>query len=61
MKRTWFTGQCWRCEACEVPVLWLGPVQSLEQGEGPFYCCRPCIVRLEALINAHNRRGPALA
>lgn len=44
-----------------MPVLWLGPVQSLEQGEGPFYCCRPCIVRLEALINAHNRRGPALA
>ncbi|MCX4550634.1 MULTISPECIES: hypothetical protein [unclassified Streptomyces] len=61
MKRTWSTGQCWRCERPDVPVLWLGPVQSLEQGEAPFYCCEPCVRRLEALVKAHNRRGPALA
>ncbi|MFE7332009.1 hypothetical protein ACFU8W_45490 [Streptomyces sp. NPDC057565] len=55
MERTWITGQCWRCEAPDVPVLWLGPAQSLEYGEAPFYCCPPCIRRIEALIVAHNR------
>lgn len=27
--------QRWRCEAADVPVLWLGPIQSLEYGEAP--------------------------
>ncbi|WP_202929574.1 hypothetical protein [Streptomyces sp. TR1341] len=55
MEREWTTGWCWRCEASDVPVLWVGPVQSLEYGEAPIYFCLPCIRRLEALIVAHHR------
>jgi hypothetical protein len=61
VKRTYVTGECWRCDAVNVPVLWLGPVQSQDQGDAPFYCCEPCIQRLEALVHAYNRRGVASA
>lgn len=47
--------QRWRCEAADVPVLWLGSIQSVECGEAPFCCCLPCIQRMEALIAAHHR------
>ncbi|MEV8419386.1 hypothetical protein AB0P42_00680 [Streptomyces niveus] len=57
MDRTWNRGLCWRCEDDGVPVLWLGPVQSAEAGDGPFFCCAPCVRRLEALVSAYNRRG----
>lgn len=50
--RTWITGHCWRCDEPDVPVLWLGPVQSLEQGDAPFYCCQPCVRRLARLGEA---------
>ncbi|MFI1956124.1 hypothetical protein ACH437_30520 [Streptomyces xinghaiensis] len=39
-------------------MLWLGPVQSQDHGHAPFYCCRPCILRLEALVDAYNSRVP---
>ncbi|MCY0957763.1 hypothetical protein OTB19_12565 [Streptomyces sp. H27-H5] len=52
-------GDCWRCDETDVPVLWLGPVQSQDAGDAPFYCCEPCIVRLEALVRAHHLRGSA--
>lgn len=55
VEREWISGWCWRCEEVDVPVLWLGPIQSLERGEAPFYCCLPCIQRMEALIAAHFR------
>jgi hypothetical protein len=41
-------------------VFWLGPVQSLRQGNAPFFCCEPCIQRLEQLAAAYNSQGPAL-
>lgn len=40
-----------------MPVLWLGPVQSVEAGDAGFSCCASCVRRLEALVSAHNRRG----
>lgn len=40
-----------------MPVLWLGPVQSAEAGDAPFFCCASCVRRLEALVSAYNRRG----
>lgn len=55
--RTWITGHCWRCDEPDVPVLWLGPVQSLEQGGAPFYCCQPCVRRLEALFSSYPRQS----
>lgn len=58
MRRTWIIGHCWRCDAPNVYVLWLGPVQSQDHGHAPFYCCRPCILRLEALVDAYNSRVP---
>lgn len=62
MKTTWVIGLCWRCEARYVPVLWLGPVQSMQQGDAPFHCCEPCILRLEQLVQAHHAsRGIAAA
>ncbi|MDT0409072.1 MULTISPECIES: hypothetical protein [Streptomyces] len=54
MKTTWVFGFCWRCEAEDVPVLWLGPVQSDREGVAPLYCCDPCIRRLEALVALHH-------
>ncbi|MET9557188.1 hypothetical protein [Streptomyces sp. NPDC006645] len=57
MERTWTVGLCWRCEDGGVPVLWLGPVQSAEAGDAPFFCCAPCVRRLEALVIAHNRHS----
>ncbi|WP_435193287.1 hypothetical protein [Streptomyces sp. NRRL F-5630] len=60
MKTTWAHGFCWRCEAEDVPVLWLGPVQSDREGTAPLYCCEPCIQRLEALIAHHHREGAPL-
>ncbi|NKY14277.1 hypothetical protein HGA06_08895 [Streptomyces somaliensis DSM 40738] len=53
----WVIGLCWRCEATDVPVLWIGPIQSAEAGEAPFTCCTRCIRRLEALIHLHTTRG----
>ncbi|MFE9297864.1 hypothetical protein [Streptomyces niveus] len=38
-------------------MLWLGPVQSAEAGDAPFFCCAPCVRRLEALVSAYNRHG----
>ncbi|MFE2844327.1 hypothetical protein ACFXKS_12315 [Streptomyces scopuliridis] len=38
-------------------MLWLGPVQSAEAGDAPFFCCASCVRRLEALVSAYNRRG----
>ncbi|BBA98384.1 hypothetical protein RVR_4542 [Actinacidiphila reveromycinica] len=55
MNRDWITGWCWRCEATDVLVLWVGPVHSAEAGEAPLYYCLPCIRRLEELIAAHHR------
>lgn len=57
MERRWTIGFCWRCEAVGVWVLWLGPVQSLDLGDGSFFCCEPCVRRMEALLRQHNRRG----
>lgn len=52
-------GLCWRCENDDVPVMWLGPVQSEEQGSAPFHACEPCVKRIEVLVRAHNNRGLA--
>ncbi|MCX2971187.1 hypothetical protein OSB71_20345 [Streptomyces sp. JHD 1] len=57
--REWTIGVCWRCDAEKVPVLWLGPVQSQDQGDAPFLCCEPCVRRLEALVHAHHARRDA--
>jgi hypothetical protein len=54
--REWVTGQCWRCDDTDLPVLWLGPVQSQDYGHAPFYACEPCARRLEALVLAYNSR-----
>ncbi|WP_416237300.1 hypothetical protein [Streptomyces marinisediminis] len=40
-------------------MLWLGPVQSQDQGDAPFLCCEPCVRRLEALVHAHHARRDA--
>ncbi|MBO0918088.1 hypothetical protein J1C73_28400 [Streptomyces laculatispora] len=61
MNGEWTTGQCWRCDEPDVPVLWIGPVQSLEHGEAPLHCRLPCIRRLEAFIRGYNSQGPYLA
>ncbi|MGW6414383.1 hypothetical protein [Streptomyces sp. NPDC055055] len=49
-RRVWVIGQCWRCDASGVAVMWLGPVTSEDHGHGPFSACDPCIRRLEALV-----------
>ncbi|MER6055149.1 hypothetical protein ACFW2M_18330 [Streptomyces albidoflavus] len=48
-RRHWTPGTCWRCEAREVPVLWLGPVQT-SSGTGSFTACDPCVRRLETYV-----------
>ncbi|MFC8466028.1 hypothetical protein [Streptomyces sp. NPDC057250] len=55
--RVWVLGHCWRCDSEGVPVLWLGPVQSQDKGDAPFQACRPCVERLEELIELHHARG----
>lgn len=53
-------GQCWRCDATGVPVMWLGPVSSEDHGHGPFYACEPCMRRLEELVAEYvGRRSSA--
>jgi hypothetical protein len=34
--------------------MWLGPVQSQDQGNAPFHACEPCMQRLEDLIKEYN-------
>ncbi|WTX99952.1 hypothetical protein OG234_13040 [Streptomyces sp. NBC_01420] len=46
----WVTGECWRCDGADIPVMWLGPVQSDQHGHAPFWACAPCVRRLEARI-----------
>ncbi|WP_284576882.1 hypothetical protein [Streptomyces sp. 2P-4] len=53
----WDAGRCWRCEADDVPVIWLGPVQTQEHGAGPFAACEPCIRRLEQLVETHHMQA----
>ncbi|MFE6598923.1 hypothetical protein ACFU9O_09630 [Streptomyces albidoflavus] len=48
-RRHWTPGTCWSCEAREVPVLWLGPVQT-SSGTGSFTACDPCVRRLETYV-----------
>lgn len=48
----WVIGHCWRCEAADVRVLYLGAVQT-ETTTGPFYACDRCVRRLEALANLY--------
>lgn len=50
MTHQWITGTCWRCEAVNVWVLYLGAVQT-GTTTGPFYACEACIRRLEALAS----------
>jgi hypothetical protein len=52
--RDWVTGDCWRCDGTGLPVMWLGPVQSQDQGHAPFHACEPCVQRLEDLIKKYN-------
>jgi hypothetical protein len=52
----WVAGQCWRCEATDRPVMWLGPVQTIH-GAGAFHACELCVRRLEALTLAYMERG----
>lgn len=54
MERNWRNGKCWRCEASDVPVLWIGPAVSLEYGEAPLYCYLPCVRRMEEMLREHN-------
>ncbi|MFD3612409.1 hypothetical protein ACFWXA_30945 [Streptomyces atroolivaceus] len=61
MTTKWIIGLCWRCDAEGIPVLWLGPVQTIDYGHAPFSCCEPCVRRLEALTLAHNSRGQSVA
>ncbi|MFV0131671.1 hypothetical protein ACLGI4_28945 [Streptomyces sp. HMX112] len=56
MERTWEVGECWRCDAIGVPVLWLSPVTSGDHGHAPFYACAPCVRRLEDRVLAHQVR-----
>ncbi|SEO55331.1 hypothetical protein [Actinacidiphila rubida] len=58
--RQWVIGTCWRCEAPEVLVLWLGPVQTVI-GSGPFQACQGCIRRLEELVAAYADQLPVHA
>lgn len=55
MTRTWVRGECWVCEAADVFVLWLGPVQTVE-GAGPCMACESCVRRLEARVRAYLAR-----
>jgi hypothetical protein len=49
--RTWVRGLCWRCEATDRLVLWLGPVQT-QWGTAGLRACEECIQRLEDLTRA---------
>lgn len=51
----WVPGLCWRCEATDRPVLWLGPVHT-RYGTSPFYACEACIARLEDLVFAEGQQ-----
>jgi hypothetical protein len=48
-------GLCWRCEATDRLVAFLGPVQTV-YGSGGFRACLECIDRLEALALADIER-----
>jgi hypothetical protein len=34
-------GDCWRCDATDRPVAWIGAVR-LDGAAAPFMACRPC-------------------
>ncbi|MFJ5035549.1 hypothetical protein ACIQB5_47860 [Streptomyces sp. NPDC088560] len=42
----WTVDECWRCDAPDVPVTWVGPVQW--DGEhAAFRLCEPCLTAIE--------------
>ncbi|GAA3642944.1 hypothetical protein GCM10023079_35930 [Streptomyces chitinivorans] len=48
--RTWTTGRCrLYCLRPQVPVMWLGPVQTQGQ-QAELYACEACIQTLNALV-----------
>lgn len=49
--RPWRRGLCWRCERTDLPVLWLGPVET-DYGVGAMHAREECIQRLEDLTRA---------
>lgn len=53
-RTVWVIGECWRCDAIGVPVMWLGPVTT-DLGHGPFHACAPCIRRLEERVLAYQQ------
>lgn len=49
MTQRWAHGTCWRCDAPDTLVLWLGPVQTI-YGAAGFWVCELCIRRLETYV-----------
>jgi hypothetical protein len=58
-RRVWVIGECSRCDGTGLPVMWLGPVQSQDQGVAPFYACNPRMERLEGLVQDYHQRRTA--
>lgn len=59
MERTWESGECWTCDAVNVPVLWIGPISTTELGHAPLTACATCIRRLEERIRRYKLRFDA--
>ncbi|MER7841646.1 hypothetical protein ABTY98_38620 [Streptomyces sp. NPDC096040] len=58
MTAAWFTGDCWRREAADVPVVWVGPIQA-EGQHAPLNLCAPCLDAVERRFWQHVMgRGP---
>lgn len=53
----WVRGRCWRCDAGDLWVMWVGPVHSTAHGHAPFLACEPCIRRLEALVHEYHHQA----
>jgi hypothetical protein len=47
-------GVCWRCDATDRPVAWIGAVR-LDGEAAPFTACRPCAERIGHLAREHAR------
>jgi hypothetical protein len=56
-RQPWVVGICWRCDARNALVMWLGPVLTERFGNGPFHACEPCIQRLEELVDQHHHEA----
>lgn len=58
MNRRLIDGECWLCDGEQLPVMWLGPVQT-DRGSAPLHACESCVRRLESRVRAYQAQEDA--